>query len=172
MDARAQIAGFGVAHHQEGHHRKAEQHAEEHDLERRIAAAEVFDDRVMGGEDAEGRKASRTPRWLGSRGQRVRERSSSCLPGTLAQGCPGHRSPLRFLRRSRVARCTCVRPHRRGRSWCGPDPVVSAIHQIAPAPNSRVSPSPASTRTRPDRQMPICSCGEGVLRAAPAPRGA
>jgi hypothetical protein len=53
---------MGVAHQEEGDHRKAEEHAEEHDLERRIAPAQVFDDRVMGGEDAESRKASRTPR--------------------------------------------------------------------------------------------------------------
>jgi hypothetical protein len=50
------MSRLGVPHHQERDHRKAEEHAEEHDLEGRIAPAEVFDDRVVGGVEAEARQ--------------------------------------------------------------------------------------------------------------------
>jgi hypothetical protein len=116
---RAQMSRLGVAHHQERDHRKAEEHAEEHDLEGRIAPAEVLDDRVMGGVEAEARKAGRTPRCIGVtyQGPGLSSLSAGDLSARSRRG--GHR-PVTLFARTRVARCTCVHPHPRGRSWCGP----------------------------------------------------
>ena len=69
--------------------------------------------------------------------------------------------------------CTMARraPSRPTTVVVWPVPTTSSIRQIAPAPNSRVSPSPACTIiSRPDRQKAPCRRGEGCC-APPQPTG-